>query len=188
MTFSKANRIACGLCLYFVLLACLYAAATPAFEGPDEASHFLYIHNLLETGQLPVIEDRKTIIAEDIFDSQSLQRHHPPLYYFVGALLISGTKRDDLAQYLVPNPLASIGVVADNNQNVYLHPVPAPTGDTATAIWILRLYSIALGTVTVWLIYRCACLITGNTQVALLTTLLGDLDPDVYSHQRQHQQ
>ena len=168
----KPNKIALGLCFCFALLACIYAAVTPAFESPDEASHFLYIHNLLETSQLPVLEDRQTIIHENIFNSQSVQRHHPPLYYLIGALLISGTKRDDLAQYLQPNPLASIGVVADNNQNVYLHPMPPPNGDTATAIWILRLYSIMLGIGTVWLIYRCAYLVTGDAHTALLTALL----------------
>jgi len=92
----KPDVIALGLCLYFVILAVFYAANTPPFEAPDEASHFLYIHNLLETGQLPILEDRATM-----FESQSVQRHHPPLYYLIGALLISWTERDDLPMYLL---------------------------------------------------------------------------------------
>ncbi|MEP7292309.1 MAG: phospholipid carrier-dependent glycosyltransferase [Chloroflexota bacterium] len=165
--YSNPNRIAFALCLGFVALAILYAAAIPPFESPDEASHFLYAHNLQQTGQLPILEDHDTVFA-----SQSAQRHHPPLYYLIGALLISPTQRADLDAYLQPNPLAWIGVVADNNQNVYLHPVPAPNGDTALAIWIFRLYSIALGTLTVWLIYRCAMLIAGDPHVALIAALL----------------
>ncbi len=167
MMTRKADRIALGLCLYFIVLAVIYAAATPPFEAPDEASHFLYIHNFLETGQLPVLEDRATV-----FKSQSVQRHHPPLYYLIGAALVSWTQRDDVAAYLQQNPLASIGMVTDNNLNVYLHPVPPPQGDTIIAIWILRLYSIFLGAATVWLIYRSARLVTGEAQVGLLAALL----------------
>lgn len=163
----KADMIASGLCLYFVILALLYAAVTPPFEAPDEASHFLYIHNILQTRQLPVLEDRAAM-----FSSQSVQRHHPPLYYLIGAVLVSWTKRDDAAAYLHPNPFASIGVVADNNQNVYLHPIPSPNGDTLTAIRVLRLYSILLATGTVWLIYRSGRLITGKSHTGLLAALL----------------
>lgn len=164
--------MALALCLYFVILACFYAAITPPFEAPDEASHFLYTSNLLDTGQLPILETRAVMAREPAVESQSVQRHHPPLYYVIGALLISPTKRTDLAEYLQLNPLASIGVVADNNQNVYLHPVPTPSGDTALAVWILRLYSITLATGTVWLVYRCACLVTDDHRIALLALLL----------------
>src|SRR5688572_14284672 len=166
MPLRNANGIAFALCLGFALLAILYAASTPLFESPDEASHFLYAHNLQQTGQLPVLEDQDTVFA-----SQSAQRHHPPLYYALGALLISLTQRGDLDAYLQLNPLASVGVVADNNLNVYLHPVPPPSGDTAVAVWIFRLFSIVLSTTTVWLIYRVALLIAGR-RIALLALLL----------------
>jgi 4-amino-4-deoxy-L-arabinose transferase-like glycosyltransferase len=166
MPLRNANGIALALCLGFALLAIFYAASTPPFESPDEASHFLYAHNLQQTGQLPVLEDQDTVFA-----SQSAQRHHPPLYYALGALLISLTQRGDLDAYLQLNPLASVGVVADNNLNVYLHPVPPPSGDTAFAVWIFRLFSIALSTGTVWLIYRAALLIAGR-RIALLALLL----------------
>jgi hypothetical protein len=44
----------------FTLLAVVYASLTPTFEAPDEGSHFLYIHNLLRDGALPILEDRDT--------------------------------------------------------------------------------------------------------------------------------
>lgn len=162
----NANRVALLLCLAFALLALLYAAATPPFESPDEASHFLYAHNLQRTGQLPILEDRAIVFA-----SQSAQRHHPPLYYALGALLIAPTQRADLASYLQINPLASLGVVAANNVNAYLHTVPAPSGDTAAAIWLFRAFSIALSTASVWFIYRAALLVVG-ARTALLALLL----------------
>lgn len=167
MMRRKADRIALGLCLYFIALAVLYAAVTPPFEAPDEASHFLYIHNFLKTGQLPILEDRATV-----FKSQSVQRHHPPLYYLIGAGLVSWTQRGAVDAYLQQNPLASIGMVTDNNLNVYLHPVPPPPGDTIIAIWVLRLYSIALGAATVWLIYKSVYLVTNDARPSLLTALL----------------
>lgn len=162
-----SRKLALLICAGFALLALAYAAVTPPFEAPDEGSHFLYIHNLLERGALPILEDRDTVFA-----SQSVQRHHPPLYYMVGAALISWTGREDVAAYLAQNPLAAIGFVSDHNQHVYLHPVPAPGGDTSAAIRVLRLYSIALAVVTVWLVYCAGTLAAGDARVGLLAALL----------------
>ncbi len=161
------SRLALGICSAFFLLALVYAASTPPFEAPDEGSHFLYIHNLLQTGELPILEDRDTVFA-----SQSVQRHHPPLYYLIGAALISGTQRDDVDTYLQRNPQAAIGFVSDNNINIYLHPYPAPSGGTANAITLLRLYSIALATGTVWLVYRVGYLASDDARVGLSAALL----------------
>ncbi len=151
------------ICAFFVMLALVYSASTPPFEAPDEGSHFLYIHNLLESGALPVLEDRDTVFA-----SQSTQRHHPPLYYLAGAVLVSWTQRGDVSAYLERNPLASIGFVAENNQNVYLHQWPPPEGDTGIAIGLLRLFSIALAAGTVWFVYRAGTLAADDRYIGLL--------------------
>lgn len=144
-----AQHLAAAISVYFVLLALAYAAVTPPFEAPDEGSHFLYIHNLLETHQLPVLEDKAATYA-----SKSVQRHHPPLYYLIGAALISWTQRGDvLHTYLQDNPFAAIGTVTDNNQNVFLHSPQAPPDQTLLAVGILRLYSTALAVGTLWCVY-----------------------------------
>lgn len=154
--------------LYFVLAASAYAAATPIFEAPDEAAHFLYIHNLLKTGELPVLEGRA-----ETFASGSTQRHHPPLYYLAGAVLIAGTDRSDLLEYLIFNPLASLGTVSPNNQNAYLHnSPPPPPGQTPLAVAILRAYSIALAAGTLWLVYRSGELAFEDRRTGLLAMLL----------------
>src|SRR5258708_4084871 len=160
-----ANKIAIGIGLFFVILAICSAWLTPPFEPPDEAAHFLYVHNLLVEGRLPIQESRD---AE--FKSQSTQRHQPPLYYLIGAALISWTHRTDVADYLHVNPFAAIGIVSPNNQNVFLHPLNYP-GDTGTAIWILRLYSIALATIALSYVYLTGRLAFGNP-VGLLAMLL----------------
>jgi 4-amino-4-deoxy-L-arabinose transferase-like glycosyltransferase len=164
---SSVNRLAACIILYFVLLAVATSAATPPFEAPDEGSHFLYIHNLLETHQLPVLEDKAATYA-----SKSVQRHHPPLYYLVGAALISWTQRGDVVNtYLQDNPYAAIGTVTDNNQNVYLHSPNPPPDQTITAVWILRLYSMALGAGTLVFVYLTGKLAFG-ARVGLLAMLL----------------
>lgn len=159
----SANRVALALCLYAALLGVLYAHETPVFEAPDEGAHFLYIHNLLETGELPVLEDR-----EAVFESRAVQRHHPPLYYLIGAGLISWTERADVERYFVDNPFGAAGFVIDLNRNIYLHSPQAPQGDTHVAVWVLRLYSLSLGVATLWLVYRSGQLAFAERPVGLL--------------------
>lgn len=163
----RIDPIALALCAGFIVLALLYAAATPFFESPDEGAHVLYAHNLLETGELPsLLDDRQAI-----FDSQSTQRHHPPLYYMVGALLISPTQRADIDAYLHINPLSSIGTVRPHNANFYLHNWGSSDDDTAAAIVILRLFSLTLATGTLWLVYGVGRLAFGR-RVGLVAMLL----------------
>lgn len=169
-TSPASKHIAALICVYFLALTLLYADATPFFEAPDEAAHFLYAHNLLETGELPTLLEGR----DAIFASQATQRHHPPLYYMVGAVLIAPTDRADVDAYLRLNPLGTSGTVSVNNQNVYLHNWRSPEvegGDTATAIWILRLFSMALGLGTLWMIYRIGALTYGEP-VGLLAMLI----------------
>jgi 4-amino-4-deoxy-L-arabinose transferase-like glycosyltransferase len=147
------------VCIGYIMLATLYMRAVPLLESSDEAAHFLYVHNLLKTGQLPVIESRAQIADQtDLVRRWSLESHQPPLYYAIGALLISPTQRDDIEMYLRPNPLIFLRGIVQDNANKWLHPVQA-SGDTATAVWILRLYSLSLSTGTLVIIYRAARLL-----------------------------
>lgn len=156
----------------FVMLALIYAQSVPAFESSDEAAHFLYIDELQRTRALPVIADRATIAqADNLRDQWGIERHQPPLYYLIGALLIGHTQRADLEQYLQPNPLIFIrGTVIDNHHK-WLHP-PTHTGDTAQALTILRLYSLTLATLTLWTIYQTTRLAFGSEAIALTTIAL----------------
>jgi hypothetical protein len=89
-----SNRIALMVCAYLVLLQVVYASVTPFFEAPDEAEHFLYAHELLETHRLPII-----VNLPDSPASVSGERHQPPLYYLIGAFLVSWTDRSDIDNY-----------------------------------------------------------------------------------------
>lgn len=157
----------------FVVMAFAYAWATPLLEAPDAGSHFLYVHNLLKTRDLPVIENYAVMKA-----SKSMQRHHPPLYYLIGAALISWTERDDVGEFTQRNPFSNIGMTALNNQNVYLHNPHSSGGDTATAIWVLRLYGIALACGTLWFVHQSITLAYNSETMGLLAMLLVAVIPN----------
>jgi hypothetical protein len=158
---------------FFVANAINYARVMPVFEAADEAAHFLYVHHLLATGDLPRINSRE-VVAEQTDPAQlwAIESHQPPLYYTVGTLLVSFTERDDVDDYLRSNSLIfTRGVTADNH-NKWLHAPGDPDGDTATAVYVLRGYSIALGVVTLVLIYLTARLLFESRWPALLALLL----------------
>ena len=156
-----------ALLLLFLALGVVYALVTPPFENPDEASHFLYLHNLASSGQLPVIEDRATM-----FDSLSLQRHHPPLYYLIGAALVAGIDRSDVGELLQPNPFATVGVVSPVNANAWLHPLAQAESSALFAVRLLRIFGVLLGMGTVWLVYRAGRALGGTEAAGLASGLL----------------
>ena len=138
-----------------MLLGLTYASALPPFEAADEGAHFLYTHNLLETGEFPVIVSRE-VVAEQTDPTQlwAIETHQPPLYYAIGALLISWTDRSDINDYLRTNDLIFVRGVTEANHNQWLHsPTRGNDGDTALALTMLRGYSLVLGALTLWFIY-----------------------------------
>ena len=91
-----------GLILVFYLaLAYGYATHTPAWQVPDEPAHYNYIRQIVETGDLPVIEkgDWDSVYLDELkssgFDptaTQNIDRvqyedHQPPLYYLVQSVV-----------------------------------------------------------------------------------------------------
>jgi 4-amino-4-deoxy-L-arabinose transferase-like glycosyltransferase len=155
-----------ALLLLFLALGTIYALVTPAFENPDEASHFLYLHNLANTGQLPVIEDRAAMS-----ESLSVQRHHPPLYYLIGAALVGRLDRSDVGLLLQPNPFATVGVVSPINANAWLHPLAQDESNALIAVRLLRVFGVLLGMGTVWLAYRAGRALGGTESAALASGL-----------------
>ena len=159
--------------LYFVTVASFFAQAVPIFEASDEAEHVIYSHIILTTGDLPVIQSREQMARQsDAVMRWNNQAHHAPLYYMLGAMVISWTERDDLADYLRPNPLIFLRDVQANNANKWLHPVGAPAGDTHVAVASLRLLSIVIGCGTLLLVYRGACLFFDDPARALLAVFI----------------
>lgn len=172
----RSHTTAAALILVlFVFLALSSAAAVPLFEASDEAAHFLYAHHLAENRTLPDIPTRDALDAAaargDVVAQWTIESHQPPLYYALGAVLISGTARDDLTDYLHSNDLIFTWGRREGNHNQWLHLPTPPRGDTHRAVWTLRLFSLALACGTLWCIYRAAHLASGSAGVGLTAML-----------------
>lgn len=171
----RPNTLAAAILGLFILLALSAAMAVPLFEASDEAAHFLYAHGLAASGELPKIPTRDDLDAAaargDVVAQWSIESHQPPLYYALGALLISPTTRADIADYLRSNDLIFTWGRREGNPNQWLHAPAQPTGDTHVAIWTLRLFSLTLACGTLWCIYRAAALATGSATLALTAML-----------------
>ncbi len=135
----------------FLILALIYAWATPPLEASDELWHFGLIDAIADSGELPVQ-------AAGIKTPWEQEGSQPPLYYLISAVLVRGIDRSDFDIMRQPNPHAIAGVPgAVGNKNLVLHasPHPFPQG-TALAVYVLRLFSTALGCITVATVYLSA--------------------------------
>ncbi len=143
------------LLIVFLGVGTTYIANTPPFETPDEYGHYAYVRYLAEERRLPplIISDHEWIQG---------QMHQPPLYYALGAALVGMLDTPEWQTAYPRNPLARLGdPETPVHKNAVLHPgVPtAATTRTATALRLLRGFSLLLSAVTVWLTYRLALLI-----------------------------
>lgn len=158
--------------VYFAGLVTVYVATIPVFEESDEAEHFLYVHSILENAALPVIQSREALDQlTDPVDLWNNHTHHTPLYYLVGAAAIIWSDRDDIRDYLRPNDVIFVRGLRENNPNKWLHtPYPA-TGDTATAVYVLRALNALIGAGTLLLIFLAARAAWNRTDMALFAAL-----------------
>lgn len=162
-----------ALLLIFVGLALHLTRTVPPFENSDEAEHFIYAHTIAEQGILPQIPTRDALNnAASPLERWNLHAHHPPLYYLLTAGLISGFDRGDLPDLLRTNDLIFTGGITAGNPNKWLHPPTTTTGGTLTALTVARWANIALGLVTLALIYRAGWFISGRRAVGLVALLL----------------
>jgi hypothetical protein len=155
----------------FVALSLIYAWATPVFEASDELWHFGLVDHIADTGGLPVQNP-------DVATAWEQEGSQPPLYYLIAAALVSPIDRSDIDSLRQPNLHAKAGIPGDSdNKNLVLHDSPRPPLEkTALAVYVVRLFSIALGVVTVSMVYVCAEMI-GGKRTALLAAGLTAFNP-----------
>jgi hypothetical protein len=142
-------RLLAIILILFVGLGSAYAITTPTLEAPDEIYHYEYIRSLVNTGRPPVLEK----------GGGRGFGHHAPLYYAYGALVSFWVGENDLEQWEERhNPFFGyrFGARGRDNKNLYLHPDDDALGrsDTWLGIRVVRLASVLLGAVTIWVIYR----------------------------------
>lgn len=171
-SIHRSRQILTGI---FVILAMLYLLATPIWEASDELSHYPVVDYIARTGELPYQDP-------DVETRWHQEGSQPPLYYMLTALLIAPLNRGDLEEDQFYNPYAKIGIgLASDNQNMIVHDAEAeafPWHGSTLAVMLIRLFSILLGTGTVWLIFAAARLaIPNHPQLALLAMALTVFNP-----------
>ena len=152
-----------GILIAFLLLGAIYSLSTPIFEALDEVWHFAVIHHITHYGELPVQPEDP---AETGLWRQ--QANQPPLYYLAGVALTFWIDTDAFPSLVAYNPHASGGhPEVEGNKNILLHQPEAerfPFRGTALAIHLLRLFSLALGALTIYGVYRIATMIWPEDQ------------------------
>lgn len=153
MTPKRISPLAVILLAYF-LLTLVYTWATPIFEASDEYPHIGMIEYIANERNLPV-----QVPGHD--EPYHQEGSQPPLYYALSAALILPFDITTLDDYRPINPHAAIGlpdsfrnknyVVRDPGINILSTPVGA--------FYLVRLFSIALGAVTITAVYHIGRLI-----------------------------
>jgi len=159
----------------FLGLGIWYSLATPPFETPDEVYHYAFVRHLAQGNGLPV----QNPAVEEAWSHEGSQA---PLYYWLVGRLTTTIDQRDFDQLNVPNPRANIGdPLFPGNKNFMLYSAAwRPLQGANLALHIGRWVSLALGCLTLWLIYRIARLAfadyaqsnqTGFLSLPLLTVL-----------------
>ncbi len=154
----------------FALVAGLYSVTVPPYEAPDEIWHMAFVHHLVTEREMPVSEANTTAL----FRQQGTQS---PAYYLVAALLTFPVDQSDFpALYARTHPHAAVGGGPDPIRRTYfLHPPGEgfPWQGALLALHITRFFSITLGIITLWAVYQTLHTLTGDSDHARRTALLG---------------
>ncbi|MBI3959154.1 MAG: glycosyltransferase family 39 protein [Chloroflexi bacterium] len=150
--------------IVFVLFAATYSVIVPPFETPDEIWHFAFIHHLITERGLPISAPK----TQEMWRQQGVQA---PGYYLAAALLTAAIDQSDFPSiYARANPHAAIGQPgAAINRNYLIHHSDEkwPWRGAILALHIARLFSVLLGAVTVYAVYRTLRLLLGGDKALL---------------------
>ena len=137
----------------FFILGIVYAVVTPVFEASDELWHYPMVRHLADGNKLPV-----QVFDPDLAGPWKQEASQPPLYYYLGAALTFWIDTSDMDEIRRLNPHVDTGVITqDGNINLAVHdPAANHLEGTLLAVRVIRLFSVLLGTVTVYLTYRIA--------------------------------
>ena len=136
----------------YLLLASLFSFAIPPFEAPDEIWHFAFVQHLVTQRTLPVAEPN----TRALWRQQGTQA---PAYYAGAALLTALIDQSDFPEIFArANPHRAIGQPDTAiNRNFLVHHQQAerfPWRRSILALHVARLFSVLLGAVTIYAVYR----------------------------------
>jgi hypothetical protein len=147
----------------FILWGVRFALTTPIFESTHEPLHMQRVEDIgagLEREQgdaVPLLIEDSCIHWENVADNE------PPLYYALGALLTHWVGDGEANTSFSPNPLARLyDLDAQHERNAMLsHDDLLPwSGGVVTRLYLLRLFGVLLGAVTVLLTLAIARLLS----------------------------
>ncbi len=147
---AKSERAArkgmMSVLLAFVVLSLAASVINPLHEATDELRHYRFVRYIVQAHALPV---------QGEFGC-SMQGHHPPLFYVLGALATAGIDTGRDVCYTPPeNPFWNYRYweVGNDNKNQYLHDADEafPWHGEALAAHIIRAVNVLLGAGVVWI-------------------------------------
>jgi 4-amino-4-deoxy-L-arabinose transferase-like glycosyltransferase len=159
----------------FLALGVFYSLATPPLEASDEFDHYPYVQYVQTQHALPVMNPADP-------DPWRQEGGQPPLYYVLMAGLTSWIDTSDLEDVRWLNHHAFIGIPGQvGNKNLVIHRPEReafPWRGTVLAVHVIRLGSVVLGAVTVWLVWRVAAQLCPQSKWApLLAAALTAFNP-----------
>ncbi len=134
----------------FLILGTCYALVTPVFEASDELWHYPMVRHLADGNPLPV----------QTFDPETAgpwkqEASQPPLYYWVAAALTFWIDTSDMEVIRRLNPHVDNGVITpDGNINLVVHDPDVDRHGVILAVRVIRLASVVMGAVTVYMTYQ----------------------------------
>lgn len=136
----------------FLLVGATYAVVTPLFEASDELWHYPMVQTLASGNSLPVLD-------ADNPGPWRQEAGQPPLYYGLMAVATRWVDQQDMTEVRWLNPHVDNGVVTeDGNTNLAIHTSREawPWRGSVLALRLIRLLSVGLAAVAVYLTYRLA--------------------------------
>jgi 4-amino-4-deoxy-L-arabinose transferase-like glycosyltransferase len=163
------NAILATVLLLYVLITVSYSVINPLFETPDEHFHFFTIHELVSSGELPVMPET----YDELLGPEPAQ---PPLFYILAAPIMAAFDTADAREQVQLNPFAWIGsadAVVNINRSIITEWEVWPWQGYALAGHLIRGLSMLFGLGTLLCVYGSARLVwPENGRFALLSTAL----------------
>jgi 4-amino-4-deoxy-L-arabinose transferase-like glycosyltransferase len=164
----------------YLLLALGYGALNPLFEAPDEHWHYFTAQTIRETGRLPQVAD-----DPDPWTAQEAAQ--PPLYYVLGAAVLTPFDTAEARELIWPNPAVQLGDAGSpTNINAFVHgPSEAwPWRGYALGAHALRAMSAIFGLGTLLFIYGSALLVwpKAPTRALLAMAMIAFLPQFAFLH------
>ena len=160
--------------LTFFCIGLIYIYSAPHFEASDNIPHVGVIKWIAETGTLPV----QSAEHDFLYAQEGSQ---PPLYYWLMSFVWSAFDTADFDDYFQRNPYVLIGHperLGNRNLVFYRQPYPPDLSGTSLALYVIRLLTLGMATVTVAAVYQAARTVMPNQPgFALLATSLTAFNP-----------